>query len=76
MYTILKKLEHICFDIQHLQCCRHFYYPDNLGYTDTRTSVSAQHYLDNRGRTVIDSNDSNGTIIILSIKLLDNNIKY
>ena len=35
-------------------CCRHFYYPDNnLGYTDTQTSVSAQHCLDNIGRTVI-----------------------
>ena len=30
----------------------HFYYPDNLGYTDTRESASAQHCLDNRGRTV------------------------
>ena len=29
-----------------------FYYPDNLGYTDTRESASAQHCLDNRGRTV------------------------
>ena len=28
------------------------YYPDNLGYTDTRESASAQHCLDNRGRTV------------------------
>ena len=30
-------------------CCHHFYYPDNLGCTDTRENASAQHCLDNRG---------------------------
>ena len=39
-----------CPEVRHLH---YFYYPDNLGYTDTRESASAQHCLDNRGRTVL-----------------------
>ena len=55
-------------------CCRHFYYLHNLGYTDTRTSVSAKHCLDNRGRTVIQKYTC--SVISINCTLNDKDIYY
>ena len=50
--TIGLKLE-ICDLVTSRWLSSYFYYPDNLGYTDTQESASTQHCLDNqRYRTV------------------------
>ena len=46
--TIGQKLE-ICDLLTSQRLSSYFYYPDNLGYTDTQESTSTQHSLDNQG---------------------------